>query len=254
MRSRPGLGAFPGRAGRRASLARVTDKPQPTIRPYRPGDRDAVAEICVRTAAGGGDARGLYSDDLLMPEVYALPYVDHSPELAWVVVAPDAGAARDADPAADRLSVADGRLVGYVIGVADTVEFAEWWAREWAPGFVERHPAPGAPTGRDPGYKEADLLRNGADPAHMTRGITPEEFAAYPAHLHIDLLPEAQRLGLGGRLLDTLRETLAARGVPGVHLGMDPANVGARAFYDRYGFKELPSHRPDAPLLGITTA
>jgi len=38
-----------------------------------------------------------------------------------------------------------------------------------------------------------------------------------------------------------------------VHLGMDAANTGARAFYDRLGFHELPSSRPDAPLLGIAT-
>jgi hypothetical protein len=41
--------------------------------------------------------------------------------------------------------------------------------------------------------------------------------------------------------------------VPAVHLGMDAANVKARAFYDRLGFHELPSSRPDAPLLGIST-
>ena len=45
------------------------------IRPYRPADREAIAAVCLRTAAGGGDATGVYSDDALMPEVYALPYV-----------------------------------------------------------------------------------------------------------------------------------------------------------------------------------
>jgi hypothetical protein len=35
---------------------------------------------------------------------------------------------------------------------------------------------------------------------------------------------------------------------------MDAANTGARAFYDRLGFHELPSSRPEAPLLGISTA
>ena len=67
------------------------------------------------------------------------------------------------------------------------------------------------------------------------------ELAEYPAHLHIDLLPELQGQGFGRRLIDTLRAALAARGVPAVHLGMDAANTGARAFYDRLGFHELPS-------------
>ncbi len=212
------------------------------IRPYDVGDRDAVAHVCVCTAAGGQDARGLYSDDALMPDVYALPYVEHSPELAFVVTTVDAG------------DDAGGRVVGYVLGVADTPAFVAWWERVWTPRFRAAHPAAGAPTGRNPRYAEADLVRDGADPQRMLRGLTAEELQAFPAHLHIDLLPEAQRRGLGRRLLDTLRQALAARGVPGVHLGYDPANTSARAFYDRYGFVELPSHRPDAPLLGIATS
>lgn len=224
------------------------------IRTYDLGDRDAVAEVCARTAAGGGDARGLYSDDLLMPEVYALPYVTYAPELAFVVVHPDGSDGGSDDVSDARLRVADGRLVGYVIGVADTAAFVEWWEREWTPGFVRRHPAPGPPlrAGAAPSYTEARLLHDGAHPRRML--LADDELAAYPAHLHVDLLPEAQRQGYGRRLVDALRAALAERGVPGLHLGYDPANVSARAFYDRVGFRELPSSRPDAPLLGIPTA
>ena len=205
----------------------------PFIRPYRPADRDDVFAICLRTAAGGGDATGVYSDDALMPEVFALPYVEYAPELAFVV---DDGR--------------EGRAVGYVIGVADTRAFVEWWKREWSPGFRRRHPAPGPPTGRDPGFTEAQLIEAGVDPDRMLIA----EVDAYPAHLHIDLLPELQGQGMGRRLIDTFRAALADRGVAAVHLGMDAANTGARAFYDRLGFHELPSSRPDAPLLGIATS
>ncbi|WP_402465480.1 GNAT family N-acetyltransferase [Isoptericola aurantiacus] len=219
-----------------------------TIRPYRPTDRGAVAEICVRTAAGGGDARGVYSDDSLMPEVYALPYVDHSPELAFVVVDQEPGTPSDV------LTVDDGRALGYVLAVADTAAFALWWEQEWTPGFVERHPGPGPTTGANPGYSEAALLHDGADPQRMVRSLVRGELVTHPAHLHIDLVPEAQGHGLGRRLIDTIRHALAEQGVAGVHLGYDPANTGARAFYDRLGFTELPSHRPAAPLLGIATS
>lgn len=202
----------------------------PEIRQYRDADRDQVARICLLTAAGGGDATGDYSDDSLMPEVFALPYVDYAPELAFVV--------------------ADGeRVLGYVIGVADTAAFVEWWKREWAPGFAARHPEPGAPTGHAPRFTEAQLVEAGTSPERMLI----DELREYPAHLHIDLLPELQGRGFGRRLIDTLRAALAARGVPAVHLGMDAANTGARAFYDRLGFHELPSSRPGSPLLGIAT-
>jgi ribosomal protein S18 acetylase RimI-like enzyme len=210
----------------------------PEIRQYRPADRDQVARICLLTAAGGGDATGVYSDDALMPEVFALPYVEYEPALAFVV----------AEPSTDAGGV--DRLLGYIIGVADTAAFVEWWKREWAPGFAARHPSAGAPTEHEPRFTEAQLVEAGTTPERMLI----DELADYPAHLHIDLLPELQGQGFGRRLIATLRAALAERGVPAVHLGMDAANTGARAFYDRLGFHELPSSRPNSPLLGIATS
>jgi len=223
-------------AGGRATLpSDAAGTTGPVIRPYRPADRDAVARICLLTAAGGGDATGVYSDDTLMPDVYALPYVEYAPELAFVVADSSTGAER---------------ILGYVLGVADTGDFIEWYGREWAPGFRERHPSPGPATGRKPGYTEAQLIADGGDPERLRI----PELRAYPAHLHIDLLPELQGMGFGRRLIDTLRAGLAARGVAAVHLGMDAANTGARAFYERLGFDELPSSTADAPRLGIATS
>ena len=51
--------------------------------------------------------------------------------------------------------------------------------------------------------------------------------------------------------MQTLVAALREKNVPGLHLGMDPANNSARAFYDRLGFRELSSSKPDAPRLGI---
>lgn len=103
-----------------------------------------------------------------------------------------------------------------------------------------------------PGYTEAQLWHDGTHPERML-GVRPDVLAAYPAHLHIDLLPRAQRQGWGRRLVSALCAALAAQGVPGVHLGYDPANTNARAFYDRLGFKELPGSTPTGPLLGLRT-
>jgi ribosomal protein S18 acetylase RimI-like enzyme len=220
-----------------------------SLRRYSPADRDAVAEVCVRTAAAGGDARGVYSDDTLMPDVYALPYVDLEPETAFVVVEPD-----DHLVTADAvLRVPDGALVGYVLATPDTVAFVERWRREWTPRFLERHPAPApAPASGGPGYTEAQLWHDGVHPERML-SPGPDVLAAYPAHLHIDLLPRAQRQGWGRRLIAALRETLVARGVPGVHLQYDAANAGAGAFYERLGFVELPGSPSQVPLVGMPT-
>ncbi|GAA1821951.1 GNAT family N-acetyltransferase [Agromyces salentinus] len=214
-----------------ASAEAAAESRHPFIRGYRAEDRADVARICLLTAAGGSDATGVYSDDSLMPDVFALPYVTYDPELAFVV---DDGS---------------GRAAGYIIGVADTAAFIDWWKREWTPGFTARHPSPGPATGHAPAFTEADLLKAGVDPERMRIA----ELGEYPAHLHIDLLPELQGKGFGRRLVDTLRAALAERGVAGLHLGMDANNTNARAFYDRLGFHELASSRPTSPLLGIAT-
>ena len=73
-------------------------------------------------------------------------------------------------------------------------------------------------------------------PEHM---LAPEA-ADYPAHLHIDLLPEYQGRGFGRILLTTLFAALDKAGAARVHLVMGTANTAARAFYDRMGFHEIP--------------
>jgi GNAT superfamily N-acetyltransferase len=55
------------------------------IRRYEDGDHDAVYDICVRTADAGGDARGKYHSDDLMPDLFAGPYVFLEPGFAFVL-------------------------------------------------------------------------------------------------------------------------------------------------------------------------
>jgi len=185
------------------------------IRRYTEADYAAIGEICVLTGNAGGDATGVHASDDLVPDIFARPYVTFEPELAFVVD--------------------DGSVGGYIIATADTSAFVERYRAEWLPHFAAAHPD-------DSGM------------AHL--GYTPErmlipELADYPAHLHIDLLPRLQGAGWGRRLVDTLVAELGGRGIRGLHLGLDPSNTGARAFYDRLGFHELPSSTPDSPVLGI---
>lgn len=184
----------------------------PFIRPYRTGDREAVGEVCVRTADGGGDSRELYPDLALMPSIFAWPYVELEPELAFVL--DDNG----------------GRAVGYVLGCADTGRFAKRFRDEWLPMVSGRYPE-----GHEAGTPSGFMVSLLHDPERM---VVPE-VAAYPAHLHIDLLPEYQRAGWGRALMDTLFRALAAGEVDAVHLCMVSANTDARAFYERLGFTEI---------------
>lgn len=61
----------------------------------------------------------------------------------------------------------------------------------------------------------------------------------YPAHLHIDVLPEYQRMGLGHKMTHALLEHLKHKGVKGIMLTTWIKNKKGRGFYDKYGFTLL---------------
>lgn len=61
----------------------------------------------------------------------------------------------------------------------------------------------------------------------------------YPAHLHIDIKPEGQKMGIGTELMRTLFNKLKEDGVKGVHLIVGSGNKNAIKFYNKMGFNEI---------------
>lgn len=191
------------------------------IRPYHPSDLCALYRICLQTGDSGADATRLYRDPDLLGHYYAGPYAVFEPDLCFVLTAA-------------------GQPCGYILGARDTPAFAERCAREWFPALRARYPAP-APDDRSP---EAQLIR-------MVRSgeVDSPGPAGYPAHLHIDLLPQAQGRGWGHQLMRVFLERLRQLGVGGVHLGVAAGNARAVRFYERAGFARLETH-PAWMLLG----
>jgi ribosomal protein S18 acetylase RimI-like enzyme len=67
---------------------------------------------------------------------------------------------------------------------------------------------------------------------------------AYPAHLHIDLLPPFQGAGHGRALMETFYAAAARAGAPGVHLTVLAANTRAIGFYRHLGLRRLDPAEP----------
>lgn len=63
----------------------------------------------------------------------------------------------------------------------------------------------------------------------------------YPAHLHIDILPEYRSKGVGTQLTDTLKEHLKSKGCKGLMLSAGANNKKAIKFYKKNGFKTVVS-------------
>lgn len=191
------------------------------IRPFRSGDEPALSDICLKTGDAGADATGVLDDDDLWGVLFVLPYAARHPEFAFVVESDDE------------------RVVGYIVGAPDTAAFEEWFRAEWWPRFADRWPlpVPAAAPGSEPS-RQHGLLRY----AYARGTDEGQPFGdAYPAHLHIDLLPETQGQGLGRRLIETLESALRDAGVRGLHLVASAENEGAVAFYPRVGFQSLDS-------------
>ena len=131
---------------------------RPAIRPYHPEDLAAVYDICVRTGDAGGDARGKYYSDDLIPDVFAGPYVYLEPGFAFVL---------------DHQH----QPVGYVIGTPDTAAFARGYRERWIPRLADRYPVPPDP----PLTPDEEMLALHYRPERLLWPGLP----AYPAHLHI---------------------------------------------------------------------
>ena len=191
------------------------------IRDATPADAPELYRICLLTGDAGRDATALHADADLLGEVYVGPYLHMQPAVAGV--ASDEG----------------GSALGYVLGTPDTMSFAAACETQWWPALRARHPLD------DDGRLRLPADRSVIEALHRPPVPPPDLVAAYSAHLHIDLLPQAQGRGLGRELIDWLLSRLAGLGAQGVHLGVDPRNAAAIAFYERLGFTPWGSD-PDA--------
>jgi ribosomal protein S18 acetylase RimI-like enzyme len=185
------------------------------LRPFERPDLDALYAISLATGASGEDASALYRDPKLIGHIYSAPYALLSPETAFV--------AEDEDGVA-----------GYIVGVLDTRAFDELLEREWWPRLRRQHADPSA---RPATTWNADQKRSFA--IHHPKRTADAIVDAFPAHIHMNLLPRLQGRGIGRALLDHWLHTARRLGADGVHLGANAENHRAISFWQRCGFARL---------------
>lgn len=206
------------------------------IRPVGTDDLTDLYSICLATGAAGMDASAQYRDHDLLGHVYAGPYVSVEGTMGFVY--------EDADGVA-----------GYVLAALDTARFEERCEQEWWPPLRLQYSQLGSDSDAGSG--------SGADGHHLNESFMDDVLVRhiwnppttdvavleqFPAHLHIDLLPRLQGKGAGRELIQTLLDALRARGVAGVHFGIDPANARAIGFYQHLGFTQLQT---DGLVMGM---
>ncbi|KAF2848301.1 GCN5-related N-acetyltransferas-like protein, partial [Plenodomus tracheiphilus IPT5] len=136
-----------------------------------------------------------------------------------------------------------GRIVGYCIGTADTASFAQHW-REVFTQLIDPMQVPKPEIQTDDPLMEGGMVkefRASAYNAHCSMlQDWPQTLQQYPAHMHIDILPEYQRRGYGRALINAFFQSVKSMGAHGVHLDMVKTNTNGLAFYERIGFQRCP--------------
>jgi ribosomal protein S18 acetylase RimI-like enzyme len=180
-----------------------------TIRNYHPSDLPALYRICLKTGDSGKDASDIYADPDLLGHIYAGPYVHFEPDLCFVATQAD-------------------KPYGYILGTRDSQKFYEKCEKEWFPVLRNQYNLPG----QEDKSVESNIIRKLHQKFETETGL--EE---YPAHLHIDILPEGQGFGLGWKLMKIFMDKLRELNVKGLHLGVGKKNQNAVKFYKHIGFK-----------------
>jgi ribosomal protein S18 acetylase RimI-like enzyme len=186
------------------------------VRPYRFEDRAAVRDVCYRTGYLGRPIDWQWFDAESFADMFSGYYTDREPESALVVEI-------------------DGVVLGYLLGCLDT-ERAPSAGAAAARHIVRRGIAFRVGTAgviwRTVGDSLVDIAKQRLDPREL-------EFSdpRWPAHLHIDLLPDARGRGVGHQLVSRWLDSLRTRNVPGCHLQTFAENTNALAFFEAMGFR-----------------
>ncbi len=184
------------------------------IRTAIQSDIPYLYQICLETGDSGKDASPLFSDPWLIGQYYAAPYLFYSIDCCFI-------------------AEENGIPKGYIIGTDNTPLFNIWFDTVWLPPLRQRYPD----SKRNPesySINEKRLIEK----LHQKSESSPF-FKEYPAHLHIDLLPDLQGKGCGRLLMDAFLGEMKARRCPGVHLGVSNTNPGAIGFYNKLFFTIL---------------
>jgi ribosomal protein S18 acetylase RimI-like enzyme len=193
-----------------------------SIRAVTVDDSDALSKICLLTANFGTSAEHLHHYGELPGLIHALPYINLPTTFGFVLVSSEESGTKQ-------------EVVGYILGTWDSLAFTEAAERDWYPPLRAKYPL-NAPEGT-----EADQVY--FSKIHQTEMPSKEILEFSPAHIHINLLPRAQRQGWGKKLVGQAVKFLSDHdpNIKGLWVGVDPRNEEGKKFYKRIGGTYYPT-------------
>ncbi|KUI96599.1 GNAT family N-acetyltransferase [Vibrio sp. MEBiC08052] len=181
------------------------------IRQARVEDEEALYQICLKTAKAGNDASDVYSDPHYPGQLYVVPYARFEPELAFVLICNE-------------------QVVGYAVATSNTRQFEQTLENKWWPVLRRAY------ANREEQKPFDNKVLNQIRHPHVA---AQELVSKWPAHLHINLLPQVQSGGWGSKLISAVVDALQKKQAPGVHLGVSLQNEKVCEFYKKQGFTHI---------------
>ncbi len=195
------------------------------IRTYTPADRDALVDLFTRAGADSPTGE-LWRHPASERMVYLDPYIDACPDTLF-------------------LAETGGELVGYLTGCPDSALLAS--EDERITRAIIRHKVMLRPTSM-PFFARSvvDVVGARLRGGQVASGEPVD--ARWPAHLHINLVPQARGTGAAHELMTSWQDWLVRSGAPGCHLQTLVENTRATRFFSTSGFV---AHGPTPVVPGV---
>lgn len=182
-------------------------------------DLAAIADICYKTGFMGEDltGSGRFNDKILFSYLFCLYYPLYEIDNCFVALDDDKNG-----------------IVGYILGSRNTIEQEKRFTRKMVSRIVFRmcthtiffHPE---------SFSAVLSFMKSLELKEIEKTV----YTKYPAHLHMNILPEYQKRGIGSMLIHTFEEYMNDKEVTGVHIWTSNKNVKAVPFYSKQGYEVI---------------
>lgn len=200
--------------------------PRGTIRPYRPADRDAVREICCRTAFRNMGCEKLFEDRELHADYWTSYYTDYTPDEVRVIEQ-------------------DGTIIGYFFGLTDGAHYHRVMARRIVPRVLAKTLWRAALRR----YKQPETYRYiRFSLLHAWREAPAVDYTAFPATYHCNILRKGYGQGYYTELVLAFLDRLDSLGITGIHGHItEPAGKGIWQRFEKMFTEERAQEFDEKP-------
>lgn len=181
------------------------------IRECRRTDAKDILNICYKTGYMGEELtdKNIFNDTKLFGYLFCSYYYMYERENCFVAV-----------------NIEENKVVGYIIGTLDSKKQEKQFVIKMIPKIFARLMSYTIWKHTE-SYSIVKFFIKNINSYNMSKIL----YKKYPAHFHINILPEYQKSGMGSKLLNTFENHAKEKGMKGIHLRTSNKNIKAIPFY-----------------------